>query len=80
MGLVDGSIGSGLRLRGRGRGFGAWMRLLGGGLGGVSGDKGEGGGRDEFVGYGRWGWGWIYGGETWGSNSELNMDVSDTRS
>jgi len=54
------------------------MRLLGGGLGGVSGDKGEGGGRDEFMGYGRWGWGWIYGGETWGSNSELNMDVSDT--
>ncbi len=56
--LVEGSIGSGLRLRGRGRGFGAWMRLLGGGLGGVSGvsgvsgDKGEGGGRDEFMGYG----------------------------
>jgi len=25
------------------------MRLLGGGLGGVSGDKGEGVGRDEFM-------------------------------
>ncbi len=42
--LVEGSIGSGLRLKGRGRGFGAWMRLLGGGWGGVSGDKGESGG------------------------------------
>lgn len=38
---MGGSIGSGSRLRGRGRGLGAWMRLLGGGLGGVSGDEGK---------------------------------------
>lgn len=47
------------------------MRLLGGGLGGVSGDKGEGGGRDEFLGS----WTMGMGMDTWRGNLGFELGI-----